>query len=110
MSRPPLPIPMVEGDTLPQLIVSCLDVTADGTRTPQNLAGMAYSIRVERPAPYAPLLRDGTVVDAAAGKVVFSWQPDDWKAGDAQRAFITYIDAGGQKRSFGEFLFDVARP
>jgi hypothetical protein len=109
MARPTLPIEMVAGDTLPQLIVQCWDAHDNGSRTPQNLAGYTFSVLIVRPDPHSLLERTGDIVDPALGKVVFSWESGDWVEGFAQKAFITQVDPAGKKRSFGEFTFNVTK-
>jgi len=100
---------MVEGDTLPQLIIRCWDRGEDGALTAQNLAGYTFTISIARPSPADVLVRTGAIVEPAAGKVVFSWDEDDWKEGPQQKAYITAVDAQGNRRSFGEFTFNVSK-
>lgn len=106
--RLPLPIQMVAGDTLPQLIITCQLRNELGVLEPQNIAGYTLTITVTRPGEYTRLVRTASIVDAANGKAVFAWQPDDWKEGAGQKAYITAVDSQSNRRSFGEFLFNVA--
>ncbi len=112
MARPKRPFEVVAGDTEPHLLLHAyVDVKqSDGTvvRQVQDITGWTFELFMERPPPYPPLVRTAEILEADQGIAAIQWEPGDWVPGRGQVAYVTRIDGNGEKRSFGEFVFNVA--
>lgn len=98
-SCPTFPHIFSEGDQLPELL---------GVLKGVDITNLTVTLRMDRPAPDAVLVKTAQKVDAAQGMFKFVWDPTDLVAGIAQEVTITFTDASnrpltGPKR----FVIDV---
>jgi hypothetical protein len=87
-----------EGDELPELVgvLSGVDITSYTVR-----------IRIERPVPSDPLVKDAVLVEPTQGKFKFAWVDTDLVEGLGQLSQIEFEDGGGKVTTGAKFILNV---
>ena len=94
---PKFPFCWVEGDRLPELIL---------TRVDQNLTGFIITLHLRR-KDGSVLVKTAIPIDLVQGHFKFSWAAGDLIAGLNQEAEVQFVDTEGKPLTSPLFLMDV---
>jgi len=97
MSTPRFPFCWVEGDQLPEMVMTFQD---------QDLTGFAITMHLRR-KDGSVLVKTATPIDLVQGHFKISWAPGDLVEGVNQEAEFQFVNPAGQPLTSRVFLIDV---